>query len=151
MGVAPEVGEDLLWPREWTLGVDDPVFIEQSVTQGGEVRAEIVVGTEVESLSLMGLFEQSDEFAPEKRRDDLDGEQVLAARVDPLVRVEGQTTIGDDAVKVGMKAPSVIVPWVRKSRLVILFIRITDVNWKWCAYHDVRMDTSRWSIRRVFG
>jgi len=46
--IAAQVGEDLLWSREWALGVDDPRLFEQGITKSGEVFAKAVVGVEVD-------------------------------------------------------------------------------------------------------
>ena len=38
MGVAPEIGQNLLWPGEGTLGIDDPFDLAEGVQMAAECR-----------------------------------------------------------------------------------------------------------------
>lgn len=57
MGVAPEIGENLLWPAEGTLGVDDPFELVEGVQLAAECRRFNQVREVAEELEL-GIIER---------------------------------------------------------------------------------------------
>lgn len=62
VGIACEISQHLLWPREWALGVDHPLaFVEGRET--GQKRGAIGVRREVvEELELAGIEERRETF-----------------------------------------------------------------------------------------
>jgi hypothetical protein len=52
MGIAPEIGENLLWAAERTLGIDDPFDLAQGIQMAAEWRRIDEVCEPAEELKL---------------------------------------------------------------------------------------------------
>ena len=104
VGVASEVGEDVIGSGEGPLGVDDPRLREQCRAQLGEVPCWCGGPAQVEGLAAVEPLQRGQAFPAEERRQDRDGEEEPAAGVDPAGGVGCQATGRHDVVQVGMEA-----------------------------------------------
>src|SRR5665213_152753 len=111
MGVSAEVAQGMLRCAERSLGVDDPVVMEQDSEPGGEAgwpgeRCEMTVELEL-AFSERGL-EAGDELAAEDAAEHLDRKEEGAALRDPLGVTGCETAGGDHAVNVRMMLQSLV-------------------------------------------
>ena len=110
MGVATEVAEHALGPREGWLGVDDPVALAKRVQQS----RQRIVGAKIAPME--ALSECIEKLGAEDLRECAHGEE--EARVshgDPARAIGGQGAAGDPAVQVGMKRNG-LAPGVEDGR-----------------------------------
>ena len=110
IGIATEVGEDLLSAGEGGLAVHDPCLA------GGllELTTEVFVRSLANRRPVDGLLEEAEQLAAEDLREHAHGEEEVAAGGDPTGVVDGEPPAGDDAVDVRMVTPSVTIPTARR-------------------------------------
>jgi len=107
MGVLAEVAKDLLLVAEGRLAVDDPPDTLELVTESPEA---VVIGeggggpVEVEPPFAVSEAHCIEELSAEELPQGVDRKEVVAGGGDPALGIRGQTTAGDDAVDVGVKA-----------------------------------------------
>lgn len=101
--VAAEIAEDLLRPAEGTLRIDDPFgaieLVDELLKRNG-INEGVCGATELELAVSIRLRKGSEELAAEQAGEYLDGEQIAAARGDPVSAIGGETAARDDAVHV---------------------------------------------------
>jgi len=103
MGVAAEIGEDLLGAAEGLLGIDDPRLLIEAGAKLGELGRVGAVVRQGELVPLVELGESFEQLAAEDDRHGLDREEEAAAGGDP-VAVVVEAAGRDDAMDMGMKA-----------------------------------------------
>ncbi len=103
MDVAGEVVEEVLGRAERLFGVDVPTFFSQSFEQQAKV-GSISQGSglawEAEFLLFESLFEKVEELALEDHTECFYGEEEVFVGGDPTSLIEGQSSLGDEAVEV---------------------------------------------------
>ena len=110
IGIATEVGEDLLSAGEGGLAVHDPRLTSGLL----ELTTEVFVRSPAELLLVEGLLEQAEQLAAEDLREHAHGQEEVAAGGDPPGVVDVEPPAGDDAVDVRMVTPSVTIPTARR-------------------------------------
>ena len=107
MGVLAEVAKDLLLVAEGRLAVDDPPDTLELVAESPEA---VVIGeggggpVEVEPPFAVSEAHCIEELSAEELPEGVDRKEVVAGGGDPALGIRGQTSSGDDAVDVGVKA-----------------------------------------------
>ena len=104
MGIAAEVGEDLLRAGEGTLGVDDEVLGVELVQQAVEATVGSQLCWQVELSVLVSAGEVVQKLAAVQPAQKLHGKQILPARREPPLTVEAESSTGDDGVHMRMEA-----------------------------------------------
>ncbi len=114
MGVAPEIGQNLLGPAERRFGVDDPFDPAQVIEMLGEGRAVRQAGKcaeEAEPSGCEGRVEFGQEQPAEESREYTHRQEEAGTAGDPARTVERRTAAGHDAmdmrVMVEILAPGV--------------------------------------------
>ena len=103
VGVAPEIGEDLLGPAERALGVDHPVDPAQQGAVGGEgvgLGQRREVSGEAQPACGEGAGEALEEQSPEQPAEDLHRQEEAGRAADPPRPVRREAAGGHDAVDV---------------------------------------------------
>src|SRR5271166_6937896 len=105
MGVARQVGENLLGSRERALGVDDPLALThwcEPIGEGVGIGQINVFAEELQlpvTLQVLKFFEKA---APEEPGEHPHGEEEPRLARHPPVGIEGEAAAGYDAVNVRM-------------------------------------------------
>src|ERR1700736_5065423 len=97
MGVARQIGENLLRPGERVLGVDDPFALTQRhepVGEGVSVGQIDMLAVELELALAMGALQFFEEAAPEQPREHPDREKEPRVARAPAVAVRRETAAG---------------------------------------------------------
>src|SRR5271166_6679552 len=105
MGVARQIGEHLLGPRERALGVDDPLTLAQRHEPAGEglrIGQIEVLAEELQLSVAMQLLEFLEKAAPEEAREHPDREEEARLARHPAVGTLREAAAGHDAVHVRM-------------------------------------------------
>jgi len=118
MGVAREVGEDLLGSGEGAFGINDPRLADGLAEEGSEV-ARFAQGlefsVEAQASHFEEVIESGNKLSSKDRGEGLDGEEMARMGMLPACFVEGEAAAGDDAVEVVMVHER-LAPGVEDSR-----------------------------------
>ena len=91
MGVATEIGEDLLWPTERRLGINPPLACSQVGQQlpesarFGEICKRAIKG---ELIIVVSALQTLQEQPPKQTREHVDGEKESATTTDPALSID---------------------------------------------------------------
>ena len=86
MGITTKVSQDLFWPTERRLGINQPLACAQAVKQSlesarfGEIFKRAIKG---EFVILISAFETLQEQPPKQTREHVDGEKESGTTTDP--------------------------------------------------------------------
>src|ERR1700674_5679516 len=105
MGVAGQIGENLLRAIERTLGVDHPLALAQRhepVGEGLGIGQIDMLAEELELTGTMGVLQLFEEATPEQPREYPDREEEPRLAGHPAVGIEREAAAGHDAVNMRM-------------------------------------------------
>ena len=104
MGIAAEIGENLLWPAERTLGVDDPFDFAQGIEMTAEHRRVAEV-CQIAKECELGVVERRLQVLQEQTsvqpRQNSDRQEKAGPATDPA-SIAGKAAARDDAMGMGM-------------------------------------------------
>ena len=113
MGVSRDAGQDLFGAGEGRFGVDAPFCLSggsEMALKGGAVAERLQVPVEGQLFGVEGLLQKGQEQPTEKTSEHADGEKEVGPAGDPTAAVGRETATGDDAMQVGMMAPTPTIP-----------------------------------------
>src|SRR5215470_9130703 len=103
MGVASQILKHVLWPAKGSLGVDDPVLLEQSAHESRErllVRQGLQLAVKGQSLAMKRLPQSGDELPAKDAAEHSHRQEEVGRGADPTRVIRRQSATGHDAMDV---------------------------------------------------
>src|SRR6266404_8128241 len=113
MGVSRDIGQDLFGAGEGRFGVDPPFCLSggsEVALKGAAVAERLQGAVEGQLFGIEGLLQRGQEQPAKEASEDGDGQKEGRPAGDPTAAVARETATGDDAMQVGMMAPTPTIP-----------------------------------------